>query len=65
MNQRGVMGLTEEDTLRAFADMINTLEVKYFLPLLAEEFHYASQSVLTEISSKAEFAKYMLPSSKR
>jgi hypothetical protein len=59
MNQGGVMGLTEEDILRAFADMINTLEIKHFLPLLDNDFHYASQSVLAEISSKAEFAEYM------
>jgi hypothetical protein len=54
------MGLTAEDALRAFASMINSLEIKHFLPLLTDDFHYASQSVLPEISSKAEFAEYMM-----
>jgi hypothetical protein len=54
------MRLTAEDALRAFAEMINTLEIGHFLPLLANDFHYASQSVLAEISTKAEFAEYMM-----
>lgn len=53
------MQLTAEDALRAFATMINTLEIKHFLPLLTDDFHYASQSVLAEISSKEEFTEYM------
>jgi hypothetical protein len=53
------MRLTAEDALRAFETMINTLEIKHFLPLLTDDFHYASQSVLAEISSKAEFTEYM------
>src|SRR5690348_16550645 len=53
------MQLTAEDALEALANMINALEAKDFLPLLADDFHYASQSVLAEISSKAEFAEYM------
>lgn len=53
------MRLTAEDALRAFAHMINTLEIKHFLPLLTDDFHYASQSVLAEISSKDEFTEYM------
>lgn len=53
------MRLTAEDALEAFATMINTLNAKDFLPLLAQDFHYASQSVLAEISSKEEFTEYM------
>jgi len=53
------MVLTAEDALRAFETMINTLEIKHFLPLLTDDFHYASQSVLAEISSKEEFTEYM------
>jgi hypothetical protein len=53
------MQLTVEHALEAFATMINTLEIKHFLPLLTDDFHYASQSVLAEISSKDEFTEYM------
>jgi hypothetical protein len=34
----GAMQLTAEDALRAFTDMINTLEIKGFLPLLTDDF---------------------------
>ncbi|WP_311030582.1 hypothetical protein [Mesorhizobium koreense] len=53
------MRLTAEDALQAYAEMINTLQISHFLPLLADDFHYASQSVLAEISSKEEFTEYM------
>jgi hypothetical protein len=54
-----VMGLTEEQALRAYATMINKLDVSFLEPLLADDFHYASQWVLTEIESKDAFLKYI------
>ena len=39
--------------------MLNTLDAKDFLPLLANEFHYASQWVFAEIESKQEYVYYI------
>jgi len=51
--------LTVEKALRAYAAMMNTLDVSKLEPLLADDFHYASQMVLAEIESKAEYIPYM------
>ena len=51
--------LNKEDALRAYARMLNHLDVDHIEPLLAEDFHYASQNVFAEITSKAEFLDYI------
>jgi hypothetical protein len=55
------MALTKEQALRAYATAINRLDASGLLPLLAHDFHYASQKVFAEITSKAEFADYFVP----
>jgi hypothetical protein len=54
-----VTGLSTEDALRAYAAMMNTLDVRGFEPLLADDFHYASQWVFAEIGSKHEYLDYI------
>ena len=39
------MSLTVERALSAYAAMMNTLNVSHLEPLLADDFHYASQWV--------------------
>ena len=51
--------LSKGDALRAYARMLNHLSVDYLEPLLAEDFHYASQNVFSEMTSKAQFLDYM------
>ena len=55
------MSLTEEQALRAYATMVNTLDASHLEPLLADDFHYASQWVFAEMESKAEFREYIIP----
>ena len=55
------MSLTAEDALRAYATMMNTLDVSPLEPLLADDFHYASQWVFKEIESKADYLAYIVP----
>ena len=55
------MQLTEEMALEAYARMINTLDASHLEPLLAEDFHYASQMVFGEIESKLEYLDYIVP----
>lgn len=55
------MSLTEEQALRAYATMVNTLDASHLEPLLADDFHYASQWVFAEMESKAEFMEYIVP----
>ncbi len=55
------MALTKEQALRAYATAINSLDAGALLPLLADDFHYASQWVFEEITSKAQFAAYFIP----
>jgi hypothetical protein len=45
--------------LLAYAAMVNTLDVKKLEPLLADDFHYASQWVFAEIESKEAYLDYM------
>jgi hypothetical protein len=54
------MSLTAEQALRAYATMMNTLDVSCLEPLLADEFHYASQWVFAEIESKTEYLSYIV-----
>ena len=51
--------LTVENALRAYAAMMNTLEVSRLEPLLADDFHYSSQAVFEEIRSKSEYIEYV------
>lgn len=53
--------LSVKDALRAYAKMINMFDVSALEPLLAEDFHYASQSVFHEIESKQEYMEYIVP----
>lgn len=55
------MKLTISDALRAYAKMMNTLDVKHIEPLLAEDFCYSSQWVFEEIKSKQGFIDYISP----
>ena len=51
--------LTADDALRAYAAMMNTLDVSKLEPLLADDFHYASQWVFSEIESKPAYLEYI------
>lgn len=55
------MSLTAEQALRAYAAMMNTLDASRLEPLLADDFHYASQWVFDEIESKNEYLNYIIP----
>lgn len=50
---------TEDEVLRAYATMINTLDASRLEPFLPEDFHYASQTVIAEIESKQEYMEYI------
>jgi hypothetical protein len=50
-----------ENGLRAYATMMNTLSVDAIEPRLADDFQYASQWVLAEITSKQEYLDYIRP----
>ena len=51
--------LTKLDALRAYARMMNNLSVDEIAPLLAEDFSYASQWVLQDITSRDDFLEYI------
>ena len=51
--------LLKTDALRAYAEMLDAFDAEDFLPLLAEDFHYESQWVFSEIKSKQEFVPYI------
>ena len=55
------MSLTAEQALRAYATMMNTLDASCLEPLLADDFHYASQWVFAEIESKSSYLEYIVP----
>lgn len=55
------MRLTAEAGLRAYATMMNTLDASCLEPLLADDFHYASQWVFAEIESKSAYLEYIVP----
>jgi len=52
---------TQVQALEAYAAMMNTLDVSKIEPILAEDFHYSSQWVLTDITSKQDFLDYITP----
>ena len=56
-----LLQLTKEDALRAYARMMNTLDASHLEPLLADDFHYASQMVFEEITSRDDFLAYITP----
>lgn len=51
--------LTEKDAATAFARAWNRLDCKDFLNLLAEDAHYASQYVFSELESRQDIEKYL------
>jgi hypothetical protein len=53
------MELTKIEALRAYARMMNTLDASHIEPLLDDDFHYASQWVLDEITSKPAYLDYI------
>lgn len=53
--------LTQVQALEAYAAMMNTLDASKIEPILAEDFHYSSQWVLTDITSKQDFLDYITP----
>ena len=53
--------LSAEDALRAYASMINRLDISALECLLADDFQFASQWVITEIESKSAYLDYMFP----
>lgn len=53
--------LTVIDALRAYAQMMNALDARVLEPLLADDFHYASQWVFDEIKSKKAYLDYIRP----
>ena len=52
---------TELAGLRAYAAMMNTLDVGRIEPLLADDFVYESQAVFQPLESKAAFLEYIRP----
>ena len=54
-------GEIKTEACRAYARMMNNLDYSGFEPWLTEDFHYASQWVCEEITSKAAFAAYIVP----
>ncbi len=55
------MELTQTEALRAYAKMMNTLDVSALEPLLADNFTYESQAVFTPLDSKQSFLDYIRP----
>lgn len=53
--------LSKMDALRAYAKMMHHLSADYLAPLLANDFHYASQWVFEEITSKQQYLDYIRP----
>ena len=54
-------GLTKIDALRAYARMMHHLSADHLAPLLADDFHYASQWVFEELTSKQQYLDYIRP----
>ena len=50
-----------ETGLRAYATMMNTLDAGAIEPLLADDFHYSSQWVFDEITSRQAYLDYIHP----
>jgi hypothetical protein len=52
--------LSVKDALRAYARAVNTLSVEALEPLLAADFVYESQAVLTPLKGKEAFLAYFV-----
>ena len=50
-----------DGALRAYAEMMNTLDATNLEPLLAPDFHYESQWVFAEIPTKQDYLDYIRP----
>ena len=57
----GTRMLELETGLRAYAMMMNTLDAGVIEPFLADDFHYSSQWVFEEITSKQAYLDYIHP----
>jgi len=55
------VGFTEFDALKAYARMMNTLDIQPIENLLADDFVYESQNVFQALESKQEFIGYIVP----
>jgi len=55
------MPLTEEDGLRAYCKMLNSLRVDAIEHLLADDFIYESQQVIQPLASRQQFLDYIRP----
>lgn len=53
------MNLSEKDGLEAYGRMLNTNDIEHVVGLLANDFRYRSQAVLTDLVGKEEFLTYM------
>jgi hypothetical protein len=53
--------LTEQQALRAYARIMNTLSVEPLEPLLADDFTYESQYVFSALQSKQAYLEYIRP----
>lgn len=51
--------ITPDQAAHAYAMALNTLDTTPLEPLLADDFHYASQWVFEEITSKADYLRYL------
>jgi hypothetical protein len=51
--------ISQEQALRADAITLNSLSVSELVPLLADDFRYSSQAVVSEIESRHAFADYI------
>lgn len=58
-NEDAIVELNEVDALQAYATMINTCGFDKLTPLLAEDFRYTSQTVLTDIEGRSRYLSYM------
>lgn len=55
------MDLTQYESLRAYAKMLNTLDADVLEPWLAEDFVYESQTVFSALESKQAYLDYIRP----
>lgn len=53
--------ISAKDALIAYAKMMNTLNSSEFESMLADDFSYESQAVLSAINGKKEFIEYIRP----
>ena len=53
--------INEEQALRAYAQMMNTLNEECLEPILADDFTYESQQVFEALVSKQAFLDYIRP----